>query len=237
VSDIIILHEIGRGAYGKVLLGELRCVSDDGTQIQAVAVRSLKRPGGLGRDWELGQPGGVIVQDEEAQRRFWGEAEVLSNLTHANIACLVGVSRHAVPVCMVFEYLGGDLHDFLQRHSPNTDIVPDCDVSGVPLLLRKPEMIWIVTQIAAGLEYLAARLYVHRDVAARNVQVASGGKVVKVSIVAFVNHTHRVYLFVWNGCDRFVCIIMGVYFCVRVCACSACVFSHKFWSKIFLIIV
>ncbi|CAG7820328.1 unnamed protein product, partial [Allacma fusca] len=71
----------------------------------------------------------------------------------------------------------GDLHEFLQGHSPRTE---NPNEYGAVSVLEQNEMLLISTQIAAGMDYLAAHHYVHRDLAARNCLVGEG-LIVKIS--------------------------------------------------------
>ena len=71
---------------GKVLRGEL-CQPMDGTVVP-VAVKSLKE--------------GSCPQ---ARRDFDKEAEMLTELRHPNIVCLIGAVMNEQPNCLVFEYM------------------------------------------------------------------------------------------------------------------------------------
>lgn len=93
----------------------------------------------------------------------------MGDLKHPNILCLLGVVTKDEPKCMMFEYMSqGDLHEFLITHSPRME------PSLAEYVLEPNEMLLIATQIAAGMEYLAAHHYVHRDLAARNALVGDG---------------------------------------------------------------
>lgn len=81
----------------------------------------------------------------------------MGDLRHPNIVCLLGVVTQEEPRCLLFEHMSqGDLHEFLISHSPRAD------PALASFILQGNEMLFIATQIAAGMEYLAAHHYVHR---------------------------------------------------------------------------
>ena len=150
------LQELGEGAFGKVYKGELIGYHGD-SSIHKVAVKTLKE-----------NAASKIKQD------FRREVEVMTDLKHPNIVCLLGVCMKDEPMCMLFEYmLHGDLHEYLLMHSPHSEL-PGLDEDGTATgghILQHQDMQYIATQIAAGMEYLASHHFVHRDLAARNVLV------------------------------------------------------------------
>jgi receptor tyrosine kinase-like orphan receptor 1 len=141
-------EELGEGAFGKVYRGELLGVATGGATL--VAIKTLK-------------PGA----NQKTRSDFQRESELMAELRHNNIVCLLGVSFQEDPQCMIFEHMAhGDLHEFLITHSPNigSDISDNEDQN----VLNPMDMSFIAIQIAAGMEYLASHHYVHRDLAARN---------------------------------------------------------------------
>ena len=126
--------------------------------------------------------------DPLLQESFWNEANILAGLHHENITRLLGACAREPPVCIVFELAAiGDLHEYLQLYSPSCDLAPvHGDLYGQ---LRQSEMIHIIVQISAGLEYLAQRRYVHGDVATRNVLIGDQSQV-KVSLVKHIAVNH-----------------------------------------------
>jgi len=125
------------------------------------------------------KPGANVKTRNDFQR----EAELMAELRHPNIVCLIGVAFHGDPQCMIFEHMAlGDLHEFLISHSP----VIDSSVSGsvfnesTTRVLKPTEMSLIAIQIASGMEYLSGHHYVHRDLAARNCLVGEN-LIVKIS--------------------------------------------------------
>nr|CAI5834444.1 unnamed protein product [Callosobruchus analis] len=148
-KEVRFLEELGEGAFGKVYKGELKTK----TGKTFVAVKSLKE-----------NASAKTLAD------FQREIELISELKHPNIICLLGVVMKQEPMCMLFEYMSeGDLHEFLIANSPEEG---KC--------LTHDQFLDIAIQIAQGMEYLSGNHYVHRDLAARNCLV-SKDLVVKIS--------------------------------------------------------
>ncbi|XP_031780568.1 tyrosine-protein kinase transmembrane receptor Ror isoform X2 [Nasonia vitripennis] len=148
INNVMLLQELGEGAFGKVYKGELQ-TGNKADEVIYVAVKTLK---------ENASP--------KTQSDFKREVDLMTDLRHPNIICLLGVILNGEPMCMLFEYMTqGDLHEFLICHSPRSD-VPLNNASGK--VLEQPEFLHIALQIASGMEYLASHHYVHRDLAARN---------------------------------------------------------------------
>jgi len=156
LSSIRFLQELGEGAFGKVYKGELAGYSTVGAVSSLVAIKTLK-------------PGA----NQKTRQDFIRESELMTDLRHPNIVCLVGVCLQEEPQCMVFEHMAhGDLHEFLIFHSPKSDSSQDSEgESGDSRVLSQAEMAYIAIQVAAGMEYLSSHHYVHRDLAARNTLV------------------------------------------------------------------
>jgi len=151
LSSVRFVQELGEGAFGKVYRGELLLPGE--YSVQPVAIKTLKA-----------NPSPAIVSD------FRREVELMADLRQPNIVCLLGVAVKEEPYCMLFEYTAhGNLHEYLMRHSPHSDVsaIDDDDDS----ILDHSDMLHLSTQIAAGMEYLASHHFVHRDLAARNILV------------------------------------------------------------------
>ncbi|XP_046335927.1 inactive tyrosine-protein kinase transmembrane receptor ROR1-like isoform X3 [Haliotis rufescens] len=153
MGNIRFLQELGEGAFGKVYKGELLGLYGDNT-VSKVAIKTLK---------DTATP--------KTQNDFRREVDLMSEMRHPNIVCLLGVCMKQEPMCMLFEYMThGDLHEYLLMHSPHSDISGKDD-EGAAKLLEYPDMLFMSLQIAAGMEYLASHHFVHRDLAARNILV------------------------------------------------------------------
>lgn len=145
---------LGEGTFGKVYRGQLMGYEHQ-YSISAVTIKTL---------------------DEKAlpsmQQDFKRESDVMATLRHPNIISLLGVCLKQKPFCMFFEYMPhGDLHEYLVRHSPNSDIGFGSGDEDTQASLDHSDFLSIGIQIASGMEYLSSRHFVHRDLAARNCMV------------------------------------------------------------------
>lgn len=150
LSQIKFLEELGEGAFGKVYKGAIKLPNGD---TQYVAVKALKENASM-----------------KTKADFRREIDLISELTHDNIVCIVGVALREEPLCMLFEFMArGDLHEFLMGRAPPSG-------KGLPPM----RLLNIAHNIASGMLYLASHHYVHRDLAARNCLV-SDDFIVKIS--------------------------------------------------------
>ena len=151
IQNVRFLQELGEGAFGKVYKGELIGFYGE-MSVNKVAIKTLK---------ENAAPKMAID--------FRREVELMTDLKHPNIVCLLGVCMKEEPMCMLFEFMThGDLHEYLIMHSPHSDISLG-DAEGAHL--DHQDMLYIAIQIASGMEYLSSHHFVHRDLAARNMLV------------------------------------------------------------------
>ncbi|XP_014167011.1 epithelial discoidin domain-containing receptor 1-like, partial [Geospiza fortis] len=98
------------------------------------------------------------------RRDFLQEARALWRLRDPNIVRLLGVCGGPGPLCIVTEYMEhGDLHQFLGGARGHA--------------LSLATLVQLGAQIAAGMRFLAARNFVHRDLATRNCLVGEGLRV------------------------------------------------------------
>lgn len=149
LSQIKFLEVLGEGAFGKVYKGALK----KNGETQYVAVKALKENASA-----------------KTKADFRREIDLISELTHENIVCIVGVALREEPLCMLFEFMArGDLHEFLMGRAPPSG-------KGLPAM----RLLTIAENIASGMQYLASHHYVHRDLAARNCLV-SDDFIVKIS--------------------------------------------------------
>lgn len=143
LKDVQFVEELGEGAFGKVYKGELTQTNKEKI---FVAVKALKENA-----------------SSKTQADFRREIELISDLKHDNIVCILGVVLKEEPLCMLFEYMTqGDLHEYLIANSPNEN-----------KFLTQLQFLQISMQICDGMEYLASHHYVHRDLAARNCLVGN----------------------------------------------------------------
>lgn len=119
---------------GKVYKGEI--VSVDGGPL-SVAIKTLKENA-----------------TAKTANDFRREVDLMSELRHPNIVCLLGVSLSGEPLCMLFEFMArGDLHEFLMARSPRCDMSSCNDEPP----LDQADFMHIALQIAAGVYFLQLR--------------------------------------------------------------------------------
>ncbi|KAJ7414464.1 Tyrosine-protein kinase transmembrane receptor ROR2 [Pitangus sulphuratus] len=154
LSTVRFMEELGEERFGKVYKGHLFGTAP-GEQTQAVAIKTLKDKAEL------------ALREE-----FKHEAMMRSRLQHPNIVCLLGIVTKEQPISMIFSYCShSDLHEFLVMRSPHSDVGSTDDDKTVKSTLEPADFFHIVTQIAAGMEYLSSHHVVHKDLATRNILV------------------------------------------------------------------
>ncbi|XP_071543142.1 tyrosine-protein kinase transmembrane receptor Ror2-like isoform X2 [Panulirus ornatus] len=151
-NSIIYIRDLGQGAFGRVFQGKAPGLVS-GEELTMVAVKVLKEEA-----------------SEDMLGDFEREACILAEFDHPNIVRLLGVCAVGRPMCLLFEYMGrGDLNEFLRSCSPTNYIVRSSNGDTFSdTKLSYKDMLWIATQIAAGMVYLSNRKFVHRDLATRN---------------------------------------------------------------------
>jgi len=142
-------------------------------------VYRAKAPGLKRGDWELSADGFVAVKtlkadaDFDVMLSFQREVDTVVNFEHENIIRLVGICIEEVQkTCMIFEYMDlGALNELLRTSNPRS---PDFfQLSPKDVILKTSQFLPICIQLAKGLDYLASKKFVHRDIAARNCLVNS----------------------------------------------------------------
>eukprot|EP00039_Didymoeca_costata_P007053 m.95908 g.95908 ORF g.95908 m.95908 type:complete len:708 (+) comp13521_c0_seq1:241-2364(+) len=143
-NSLVAKIAVGAGQFGQVYLAEHKGQMVNGKGA-AVAVKILR--------------GGASVADKAL---FVREGAILAHIRHVNVIGLVGVCTTTRPWLMVLMYcLYGDLNGVLRA----------CEGHGVQLSYTE-QLSWAL-QVATALAFVAAKGYVHMDVAARNVLLHS----------------------------------------------------------------
>ena len=161
-THIRYIRQIGQGNFGVVFQGKISGLLEDEDEEALVAVKTLKD------------------DCQEALEDFAREAKIMLQFDHPNIIKLYGVCTEELPYYLVFEYMDqGDLAKFLRqnasseqrrlmstssRHRSRTDST----ISDDPPSFNVEQLTDMCKQIAKGMEYLAAKDHVHRDLACRN---------------------------------------------------------------------
>ncbi|XP_077593912.1 tyrosine-protein kinase transmembrane receptor ROR2 [Stigmatopora nigra] len=154
ISAIRFMEELGEDRFGKVYKGHLYGAAP-GEQNHVVAIKTLKDK-----------------VDASLSEEFRQEATLRWQLQHPNLVSLLGAVTKEQPQSVLFSYSSvGDLHEYLAMRSPNSDVGSSDDERTVKSTLEQADFLHIITQIAAGMEYLSGHQVVHKDLAARNVLV------------------------------------------------------------------
>ena len=145
-SDVELLSELGSGKFGTVHKAVMQAPS--GVEF-LVAVKQLKV--------DTSDDGAEAVPEPDREA-FLKEAAITAQLRHPNVIGLVGVVTAGAPHQMVLQF---------------------CEQGGLDGVLRKKDhtsaqLVRFGVGIAAGMAYLAG-LFVHRDLASRNVLLDSKG--------------------------------------------------------------
>lgn len=190
-DDIVDIKELGRGAFGEVLLVQAKKPGQAEGESCYMAMKILKND-----------------STAEMQVQFLREASLLADLEHDNIVKLMGECQLTVgnnneafvifcfptpgvslvykPFCMLMEYMClGDLNSYLRRHDPNSTAMRvdidqaavamharanghvgggGADVSAQPTQdeLNRFVLCNMAIEIAEGMIYLSHQNFVHR---------------------------------------------------------------------------
>ncbi|XP_065676991.1 fibroblast growth factor receptor-like isoform X3 [Hydra vulgaris] len=144
---------LGEGAFGRVFRATARDLPNR-TGVQTVAVKMLKED--------------CCEQD---LKDFISEIEVMKSIgKHINILNLLAVSSQQGKLYIVVEYCRhGNLRSFLKDNRPVTQAN-----SVITKKITSYDLMSFCLQVARGMNYLASKKCIHRDIAARNVLVGEG---------------------------------------------------------------
>ncbi|XP_069841779.1 discoidin domain-containing receptor 2-like isoform X2 [Dendropsophus ebraccatus] len=160
-NQLRLKEKLGEGQFGEVHLCEVEGLqdfletssSDFTNQPVLVAVKMLR-----------------ANVTKTARNDFLKEIKIISRLKHPNIIRLLGVCVRDDPLCMITEYMeNGDLNQFLSQREIRSQFTTANNIPSVSL----HNLLYMSTQIAAGMKYLASLNFVHRDLATRNCLVGN----------------------------------------------------------------
>ena len=150
--------ELGHGNFGRVILAttvglsrkELRLSTTEGDLNApvsiSVAVKTLK-----------------ASASSKTKEMFDKECKFMSHLNHPNVIRLLGVCTRDIPFIMMEYMENGDLNQYLKRFNSISD-----DYYQNTNAVSPSTLVYMATQIASAMQYLASKNFVHRDLATRN---------------------------------------------------------------------
>ena len=214
---VTTIDRLGHGKFGEVWKG-LLADADNAANVPEylVAIKVVLRPSG-GQDDDHA----AAATENELLREALLMAQVES---HKHLVSLVGVVTRGHPKMLVLSFCEhGELQGMLKKHAA------DGDAFAVPTKHR------FCTEIAAGMSLLAHNNIVHRDLATRNVLLASG-MVCKVADLGMSRQVqaddntgdymyYRRCVVTCHSCKR-GCLFF-LFLCVCVCVC-VCVWGGSF---------
>ncbi|XP_075762058.1 discoidin domain-containing receptor 2-like isoform X2 [Pelodiscus sinensis] len=160
-QQLRLKEKLGEGQFGEVHLCEA-----DGL-LEFLGLSSMELPT---------QPVLVAVKmlrsnvNKTARNDFLKEIKIMSRLKDPNIIRLLGVCVRDDPLCMITEYMeNGDLNQFLSQR----EICSSFALSNNIPCVSYSNLLFMATQIASGMKYLASLNFVHRDLATRNCLVGN----------------------------------------------------------------
>ncbi|KAM6399953.1 discoidin domain-containing receptor 2-like [Rhynochetos jubatus] len=160
-QQLRLKEKLGEGQFGEVHL----CEADGLLEFLGVSATEFTH-----------QPVLVAVKmlrsdvNKTARNDFLKEIKIMSRLKNPNIIRLLGVCVRDDPLCMITEYMeNGDLNQFLSQR----EIYSKFAISNNIPCVSYSNLLYMATQIASGMKYLASLNFVHRDLATRNCLVGN----------------------------------------------------------------
>ena len=156
-EDVEMGEEFASGQFGVVYRGKYRTSVGD----VPVAIKTLKE---------------TVDANKDMRVAFMREAAILAQFHHPNVLRLIGIVTTQQPWMMITELLKTELRQLLLQIRPAMLLLsssPSPSASSSPDKLRIHTLLLNFSQqIAAGMEHLAEKKFIHRDLATRNVLVA-----------------------------------------------------------------
>ena len=154
------ISSLGNGNFGDVVLAQTVGLTpsqlrlEDDVSYTLVAVKKLKENA-----------------SDRNRQLFEKEVKFMSRLDHPNVIRLLGVCMDEVAPFIMMEYMtNGDLNQYLKGfHMQDVGLDTYSNVKPV----ETSTLIYMSTQIASAMQYLASQNFVHRDLATRNCLVGS----------------------------------------------------------------
>ena len=158
VGNIKEIKHLGNGNFGEVVLAKTVGLKPKDLRLDSeapytlVAVKKLKPS--------------ASMRNRES---FDKEVKFMSRLNHPNVIRLLAVCNEEAAPFIMMEYMtNGDLNQYLNGFHSIVDGSSDEGKS-----ISSSRLVYISTQIASAMQYLASQNFVHRDLATRNCLVGS----------------------------------------------------------------
>ena len=185
VKNIQKVKILGSGNFGEVLLAktvglscrDLRISQSTDTNVMVqVAVKMLKSDA-----------------SDNTKKDFEKEYRFMSRLNDPNVIHLLGICITGTSFIMMEYMENGDLNQFLKKF----ETVVDGNVSSNVDITRST-LVYICTQIASAMKYLASKNFVHRDLATRNCLVGENFHV-KISDFGMSRSLYEAHYYIISG--------------------------------------
>ena len=154
-TNITEKMKLGTGQFGEVVLADTNGLSlktmklsktDDNQNISIIVAVKKMKPN----------------PSQPQQDAFTNEAKFMSQFRHPNVLRLLGVCYQDSTFIMMEYTDEGDLNQFLQKYSEIVTTPSSEDQ------MSASELVYIASQIASGMQYLAKLNFIHRDLATRS---------------------------------------------------------------------
>jgi serine/threonine protein kinase len=148
-SNVTLLEQVGRGAFGAVWKAMLDERTSTGRPEYQVAAKTVL---------DEGASSAAAIED------LTTEATVMAQLEgHRNLVSIIGVVTSGTPLILVLAFCDhGSMLSYLKKRAAQGEAVSSV------------HKIDFGVQTARGLEHISGRKFIHRDLAARNVLLTSG---------------------------------------------------------------
>ena len=176
---------LGSGNFGEVLLAktvglscrDLRISQSTDTNVMVqVAVKMLKTDASA-----------------NTKKDFEKEYQFMSRLNDPNVIRLLGVCVTGTSFIMMEYMENGDLNQFLKKYETVVDRNASRNVD-----ITRSTLVYICTQIASAMKYLASKNFVHRDLATRNCLVGENFHV-KISDFGMSRSLYESHYYIIHG--------------------------------------
>lgn len=185
-DNIQKVQDLGTGNFGNVILAKTVGLSlkqlkmsnfDNDTNIRIyVAVKMLKN-----------------TASSSVKEAFEKEYKFMSRLDHPSVIKLLGVCMEGTPFIMMEYMEKGDLNQYLKSFDTVTR-----ESTARGKVISTASLVYISTQIASGMEYLAHQNFVHRDLATRNILVGQDN-IVKIADFGMSRNLYESHYYIIQG--------------------------------------